>query len=299
MRLINAPVVAILVAGSVALSGCVTTPKTDVAQAVQEALQPAIDTFFRELDKRLASPEVTLEKIGEVHFGVPVFEPAPPWWFEFLGEAPLEPSQDAPEEAWADWRLAIAAFEAARAMYEAEWIAWHMAGIYWSYFEWGLWATVDDGLLFMAHLDGETYRANGCPPHPLIDCAVPLVHDGVRATVFGNPSGSNPVAGSAVWTGYSRAVLESGAPAEGSARVEADFRRATLDVLLSELGGTSLTWRDLAMVDGRFGRIDEERDFHWSWGRSIEGEFYGDGHEGVAGTFHWDRMMGVFGALRE
>ena len=32
---------------------------------------------------------------------------------------------------------------------------------------------------------------------------------------------------------------------------------------------------------------------------TLEGAFYGDSHEGVAGTFERDNMRGVFGALRE
>jgi len=37
----------------------VTTPQTDLTQAVRDALQPAVDKFFDELDKRLAVEEPT------------------------------------------------------------------------------------------------------------------------------------------------------------------------------------------------------------------------------------------------
>ena len=36
------------------LAGCVTSSPTDLTEAVREALEPAIDTFFDEFEKRLS-----------------------------------------------------------------------------------------------------------------------------------------------------------------------------------------------------------------------------------------------------
>ena len=57
MTWINAPLGAILAAGSLALSACVTTPQTELTQAAREAAQEGVDTFFVELDKRLGKHE--------------------------------------------------------------------------------------------------------------------------------------------------------------------------------------------------------------------------------------------------
>ena len=69
---------------------------------------------------------------------------------------------------------------------------------------------------------------------------------------------------------------------------------------LSDLGDFNLSWTELALADGAFGRTDEEpADDYSSLGVSVSGAFYGPGHEGVAGEFAWGDTIGVFSALRE
>ena len=121
-------------------------------------------------------------------------------------------------------------------------------------------------------------------------------------TVFGEPSGTNPVGGSAVWEGHARGLLyvrdeysrTVDRPVEGSSRLVADFASATIDVDITGLGGHDISWNDLQMYAGQF--LSDEPNY-------LSGSFYGDNHEGAAGEFSMDSeetlIIGVFGALRQ
>ena len=146
-----------------------------------------------------------------------------------------------------------------------------------SFNNWGLWAKVGNATLFRADIRPDTF--------------------GLARHVEGSQSGSNPVSGSAVWTGDVRAYDAHpdtfGTPITGAARLEVDFRAATVDVDFTSLSGghADLSWDGLRIRNGRF------RDTSGAY-KEIRGAFYGAEHQGVAGTFRSDRLDGVFGATR-
>ena len=140
---------------------------------------------------------------------------------------------------------------------------------------WSYWAGQGETELFEIVLDGD-------------------VPDGVSVHVSGNPSGSNPVAGSVTWVGaahgyFARTDVLSPPFMRGSARLVMDLTAATVDVALFDFtaGARDMAWDDLPVVAGRFSDT------------TIRGAFYGLGHEGVAGAFERDDVRGTFGAIRE
>ena len=113
--------------------------------------------------------------------------------------------------------------------------------------------------------------------------------------ISGTPTGSNPVSGGAVWTGAVRAFDTAHAgnlPVSGSARLEVDFHRATVDVEFSDLDGgrADMAWQGLRLSGGTFRDMQTDA--------TIEGAFYGTDHRGAAGEFDRDSLRGVFGAVR-
>ena len=158
-------------------------------------------------------------------------------------------------------------------------------------------ATLDDEFLFGA---GLFHGIADCEPGNLHPVCTSGAFD---VSIWGTPNGTNPTAGSTTWIGHALAVRDwtsEGPVLEGRALLEADLSAATIDVHLSDLGGASFSWTELAMADGAFSRTDEEpADDYSSLGVSVSGAFYGPGYEGVAGEFAWGDTIGVFGALRE
>ena len=163
---------------------------------------------------------------------------------------------------------------------------------------WGVWG----GIL---RDDVATCAAIGCPPggDEIFWATLTSEGDGtVAATVTGTPSEASPVSGSAVWNGdvlgYETVTVATSettpvtahAPVQGDARIEVDFKDATVDVEFTDLDNhrADLSWPALTMDGGAFGNAAE----------GIEGSFYGAQHEGAAGTFEKDGLAGVFGALR-
>ncbi len=146
--------------------------------------------------------------------------------------------------------------------------------------DWGYWAKTGDETLFRAFIRGG-------------------LENGASYTLHfeGNPSGTNPVTGAAVWSGRVRAFETHpdvfGTPVSGDARIEADFAALTLNVEFTSLteGHGDMVWRDLSIVDGTF----QHRDGF----DTLDGAFYGDQHQGAAGSFERDRLRGIFGTLRE
>ena len=126
------------------------------------------------------------------------------------------------------------------------------------------------------------------------------IYDDSRIAVQGTLAGSNPISGSAVWSGNVGAYdTRIGAaddnrglartPITGDARIEVSFGDATLDVDFTSFtqGHGNMSWEDLALTGGAFD------------GGTIEGAFYGAGHQGAAGTFDRNNLRGAFGAVRE
>ena len=150
------------------------------------------------------------------------------------------------------------------------------------YDEWGYWARERNENLFRAVIDDD-------------DSLFALSDFTTR--VDGYRSGSNPTSGAAVWTGgvlaYDAHPDSLGAPVFGNARLEVDPEVATVDVTFSQSTGghADMAWQDLGLVNGAFS--------HRNGYESLDGAFFGDGHEGAAGEFKRDRLDGVFGAIRE
>ena len=148
-----------------------------------------------------------------------------------------------------------------------------------SFNNWGLWATVGGETLFRVDIRPDRFGLS------------PALH------IEGGQSLSNPVSGSAVWTGGVRAYDAHpdtyGTPVTGTARLEVDFSAATMDVDFTGFSGghPDLSWDGLRISNGRFG--DQRGGY-----REIIGAFYGAEHQGVAGRFQSPRLDGVFGATR-
>ena len=159
----------------------------------------------------------------------------------------------------------------------------------WSFNGWGLWGILDGGIVFRASISGINIP-NGISTALL---------DPYHTSVFGLRSLDNPVgSGRAVWRGDVRAYETHpdtfGTPVEGDARLEMDLDSLldTINVRFTnfERGHFDMSWYSVFVSGGGF------RSFSPG---DLEGNFYGDNHEGVAGTFDNDGLKGIFGALRE
>lgn len=159
----------------------------------------------------------------------------------------------------------------------------------WSYTAWGLWGENDGQPLFVATISG-----TNIPDRLDLTLLNPYY-----LAVYGTPSYDNPEGyGTAVWNGKVRAYETHpdtfGTPVEGTARLEMDLDGLldTIDVDFTSFdrGHRDMSWNSVFVSLGRF------RSFLYG---DLEGEFYGDEHEGVAGKFERDSLKGVFGAMRE
>ena len=130
----------------------------------------------------------------------------------------------------------------------------------------------------------------------------------VQGYAVGFSPGTNPELGAtmtATWNGFMRGVDINDWPDRGdvisgdaTVVVELDGTGMTADVsftnALSRLAVRRLdmTWESLTVEDGRFGYDAEKGD-------TLTGQFFGSGHGEVGGVFERDRIVGVFGGLRE
>ena len=118
----------------------------------------------------------------------------------------------------------------------------------------------------------------------------------IAPSVEGTPSGSRPTRGSSVWSGKVRAFEAHprtyGKPVTGDARLELDVDTATIRVSLTNLteGNPSMSW-NVRIADGAF----QSRDGY----ESMQGAYYGERHQGLAGQFQRGRLDGVFSVIRE
>ena len=131
-----------------------------------------------------------------------------------------------------------------------------------------------------------------------------------NAASVGVESGSNPVFGSATWTGAmvgrTRGAAnheEPGVTVVGDSRLTFDFAANELDVALTGIrteNGQSyadLTWENVPTMNGRFTGTNYYQD--GSIEGSISGRFYGPNHEEIGGLVSSDDLMGAFGARRQ
>ena len=161
---------------------------------------------------------------------------------------------------------------------------------------WGVSARAEHRNLFIAWLKGALPGASphycptgaDCVPSPATQ--PPATAVGVRAVVGGNLSGSNPVSDSATWTGQARVIDRNGNTYSGKAYLEADLVEATISV---DITGTGISM-SLTGLDMQRGTFSGKGKY------SLQGAFYGNYHEGIAGKFTESGrgLMGVFGALR-
>ena len=146
--------------------------------------------------------------------------------------------------------------------------------------DYGYWAKADDDTLFRASLDATGTVTNGVSDQMFL------------SRVSGRRTRSNPLTGTAMWTGGVRGVTGNFARVTGQSRITVDMGAETTDVSFFAFddGRVGMAWNDLALRNGAFSHQDSAS--------SISGDFYGAGHLGVAGKFDRDGLHGVFGALR-
>ena len=113
----------------------------------------------------------------------------------------------------------------------------------------------------------------------------------------GIESGSNPVTGSAEWTGLVVALdrLAPDQAVNGQAALTYDFGDASLDVAFRNLRGAQayadMQWHNLDVINGRFWTGDGAN--------SLAGTFYGANHQEAGGVFERNQLIGAFGASRQ
>ena len=113
----------------------------------------------------------------------------------------------------------------------------------------------------------------------------------------GQVAGTDPVAGTATWSGVMAAHTYTGVRVNGAADMSVDFAAMDLDVSFTgmtdgeDVSYADLTWENLAIENGGFARKSSPGD-------SIEGRFYGPNHEEGGGIFERAGMIGGFHAIR-
>ena len=137
--------------------------------------------------------------------------------------------------------------------------------------------------------------------HSMFYLTVSDQDDGFHADAYslGAATGTNPVSGSATWTGsvigVDTHVIGRGRAFGGKAEINVDFAGADVDVAFTVMTYHSevnnyhpdITWNDLPLNAGEFGSD------------TIHGVFYGPNHEEVGGVFRRDSLLGTFGGTRE
>ena len=157
---------------------------------------------------------------------------------------------------------------------------------FYSFNDWGFWGKQFDETVFGAFL---AHVISAAPEGG-------TSYSGPFRRIEGSPTGSNPVSGTAVWSGQVRAVDTHTdnyvRPVNGTARLEVDFSRATIDVDFTDFdqGHDDLSWQGLRLTAGAFQGTQGNA--------TIDGAFYGSAHQGAAGEFWNDRLQGVYGAVR-
>ena len=132
-----------------------------------------------------------------------------------------------------------------------------------------------------------------------LDDSVFVIVDDTVAVSFGGSPGTTPTAvGGAVWKGALVGLdTQTRERIEGDAVVDIDdFAHPDVDIALTGIedtrgrARTNLRWEDIPVAQGSF----QVRDM----AGSIEGQFYGSGHQEVGGIFERDGLIGAFGGSR-
>ncbi len=126
------------------------------------------------------------------------------------------------------------------------------------------------------------------------------------ASSSGMATDTNPVDGSATWTGTMvggriTETAEVGIGVRGHATLTYDFTNEDIDVSLSNIQNgnpavdgrqtyPNMTWQNLPVREGRFGANFDDP--------TLEGRFYGPNHEEVGGIFERNQIIGAFGGKR-
>ena len=131
--------------------------------------------------------------------------------------------------------------------------------------------------------------------------------DSVQAAPYsvGRASGTNPVSGSASWTGVAvgtdlNRLFPIPDMLQGDAGIVYDFGDSSVDVTLDNFvnlrtGAAAdhrMAWTGIAVNDGAF-----SKGTHWD-GEHVAGTFYGGYHEEAGGVFRSGSIVGSFGASR-
>lgn len=115
----------------------------------------------------------------------------------------------------------------------------------------------------------------------------------------GQHSGTNPISGSATWTGAMTGwdKLSDEDPLIGDATLTFDMARQVLDLAFTNIAThddgrkyDDMNWSDVQVTDGHF----SER----TGPDSLSGYFYGPNHDEVGGVFERRHIVGAFGANR-
>lgn len=120
------------------------------------------------------------------------------------------------------------------------------------------------------------------------------------AMSFGDATGTVPTSGGATWNGAVLGIdtASEGELVEGRARITIDnFSDPNVDAAFTRIVGVDdgeprqdMTWNDIPVTGTGFKT--------GAAGDSIEGRFYGPGHQEVGGVFERAEIIGAFGAAR-
>ncbi|MYE00480.1 MAG: hypothetical protein F4Y03_04265 [Alphaproteobacteria bacterium] len=115
---------------------------------------------------------------------------------------------------------------------------------------------------------------------------------------LGTGSGSNPLIGSAIWTGVMAGVKiggsSLGAEVTGDAEMTVDLGASSLDLAFTNIAepasgalSNDIRWRDVSMQNGSFQTA------------GLDGRFYGPNHEEAGGVFERSGIAGAFSLARQ
>lgn len=114
----------------------------------------------------------------------------------------------------------------------------------------------------------------------------------------GVATGTNPVEGSASWSGAMIGIATGGGlrQVRGDADLTVDLAGPAVDVAFTKIKDASnnaradMAWSGIPLIDGAFETAAP--------GNTVQGAFYGPAHEEAGGVFERDQAVGAFGAKR-
>ena len=157
---------------------------------------------------------------------------------------------------------------------------------FYAYDDWGLWGRQLQENIFGAFIHRRVERSG-----------TSITYYSPSSRIEGTRSGNNPVSGTAVWAGEVRAFDTSfQKPVTGNAHLEVHFADATIDVDLTDFEPAQgdMSWESIALQNGTFSHTRSDAASL----ETLEGAFYGSEHQGAAGKFRRNDLVGVFGAVR-